>query len=252
MIIIKTQKEIEVMRIGGKRLSEIMLELGKMAEPGTNTHKIDELARKLIFDFGGVPIFEGYGGPENPYPGAVCASINSEIVHGIPRKDRVLKEGDILKIDVGMKYEGMITDMARTFPVGKISAEAQKLLDVTKESLNLGIEEIQSGKKLSDYSRAVQRYVESNGFSVVRNLVGHGVGKELHEDPQIPNYINGTRDLVWKEGMTIALEPMVNAGTSKMFLESDGWTYVTKDGKLSAHFEDTIVVTKKGSDILTR
>jgi len=240
------------MRIGGKRLSEIMLELGKMAEPGTNTHKIDELARKLIFDFGGVPIFEGYGGPENPYPGAVCASINSEIVHGIPRKDRVLKEGDILKIDVGMKYEGMITDMARTFPVGKISAEAQKLLDVTKESLNLGIEEIQSGKKLSDYSRAVQRYVESNGFSVVRNLVGHGVGKELHEDPQIPNYINGTRDLVWKEGMTIALEPMVNAGTSKMFLESDGWTYVTKDGKLSAHFEDTIVVTKKGSDILTR
>ena len=252
MIIIKTPEEIAVMREGGHILAGIMDELGKMVKPGENTHEIDELARRLIFDIGGIPIFEGYGGPENPYPGAVCASINHEIVHGIPRKDRVLKEGDLLKIDIGMKYKELITDMARTFVVDKVSPAAWKLMKATKESLDKGIGEIKAGAKLSDYSRSVEGYVRSQGFSVVRELVGHGVGRKLHEDPQIPNYTSKAKDIILKEGMTLALEPMVNEGDHKIKLEKDGWTFVTADGKLSAHFEDTVVVTKSGCEILTR
>lgn len=253
MIVIKTEKEIAIMREGGKKLSGVMEELGKMAVAGENTHEIDERARSLIFELGGIPIFEGYGGPENPYPGAVCASINSEIVHGIPRRDRVLKDGDILKIDIGMKYGGMITDMARTFAVGKISPEAHKLMKVTRECLEKGISKIRDGARLSDYGIAVDSYARSHGFSTIRELVGHGVGKKLHEDPQIPNYkITGKYDIILKEGMTLALEPMINEGTGNIKLLKDGWTYVTADGKLSAHFEDTVVVTKNGCKILTR
>ena len=252
MIIIKTQKEIDVMREGGHELARIVDELGKMARPGVSTHEIDERARALIFDFGGIPIFEGYGDPANPYPGAVCASINSEIVHGIPRKDRILKEGDILKIDIGMKYKDLITDMARTFPVGYISERAKKIISVTKKSLDLGIASIVAGKKMSEYSRTVERFVEAKGYSIIKELVGHGVGRYLHEEPQIPNYVTRGKDVVWREGMTIALEPMVNEGTHNIKLEEDGWTYVTMDGLLSAHFEDTIVITKGGVEILTR
>ncbi|MFA6047962.1 MAG: type I methionyl aminopeptidase [Parcubacteria group bacterium] len=252
MIIIKTQEEIEKMREGGHKLAEIMDEIGKAVRPGQNTHEIDELSRRLIFDIGGIPIFEGYGGPENPYPGAVCASINHEVVHGIPRKDRILKEGDVLKIDIGMKYRNLITDMARTFPVGKVSPEAWKLMKATRESLNMGISKLKAGAKLSEYSQAVESYVRANGFSVIRELVGHGVGYELHEDPQIPNYTSNAKDIILKEGMTLALEPMINVGTEKIKLQKDGWTYVTADGKLSAHFEDTIVITKGGVEILTR
>jgi methionyl aminopeptidase len=253
MIIIKTQKEIAVMRRGGKRLGEIMEELGKMAVSGQNTHEIDERARALVFEFGGVPIFEGFGDPQNPYPGAVCASINSEIVHGIPRKDRVLKDGDILKIDIGMKYEGMITDMARTFAVGRITPAAHRLMKATWECLNTGISKIRAGARLSDYGIAVDSCARSYGFSTIRELVGHGVGRELHEEPQIPNYkISGKQDIILKEGMTIALEPMINEGTGNIKLMKDGWTYATADGKLSAHFEDTVVVKKGGCEILTR
>lgn len=252
MIIIKTPEEIEVMREGGRILTGIMDKLGEMAKPGRNTHEIDKLARELVFENGSIPIFEGYGNPKNPYPAAVCTSINSEIVHGIPNKKRVLKEEDILKVDIGMKYKGLITDMSRTFTVGKVSPEAWKLLKVTRESLDIGIEKLKPGAKLSEYSAAVESYVRSNGFSVVRELVGHGVGRELHEDPQIPNYKSNGRDLVLKVGMTLALEPMVNEGTWEIKLEPDGWTYVTADGKLSAHFEDTVVITKSGCEILTR
>lgn len=252
MIIIKTPKEIGIMREGGKMLSGIMDELGRIICPGQNTHEIDELARKLIFDFGGIPIFEGYGGPENPYPGAVCTSINSEIVHGIPRKDRIIRDGDIVKLDIGMKYRGLITDMARTFPAGKLPKTSQKILDVTRESLNVGLSKLGPEKRLSDYSKAVERYVRGHGFSVIRELVGHGVGRHLHEDPQIPNYETGGKEIILKEGMTLALEPMVNEGEREIHLENDGWTYVTKDGKLSAHFEDTVVITKDGYEILTR
>ena len=163
-----------------------------------------------------------------------------------------MKEGDILKIDIGMRYGGMITDMARTFAVGKISIEAQRILDVTRECLDAGIEKIRAGASLQEYSGAVQKYVEAQGFSIVRDLVGHGVGKDLHEDPHIPNYKTGGKEIMLKEGMTLALEPMVNAGTYKIILEQDNWTYSTADGRLSAHFEDTILVTKNGAEILTR
>ncbi|HPN96728.1 MAG TPA: type I methionyl aminopeptidase [Candidatus Moranbacteria bacterium] len=252
MIIRKTPAEIGTMKKGGHILAEIMEELGKMIIPGQNTHEIDERARALIFDIGGIPIFEGYGGPENPYPGAVCVSINQEIVHGIPRRDRILKEGDIVKLDIGMKYEDLITDMARTFSCGKVAPNAHKLMKVTKESLEKGLKKIKAGVNLSEYSVAVDSYVRSFGFSTVRELVGHGVGRELHEDPQIPNYKNGGKDVILKEGMTLALEPMINEGKPDIKLEKDGWTYATKDGKLSAHFEDTVVVTKGGCEILTR
>lgn len=252
MIIIKTSEEIEIMREGGRKLAEIMEEIGKIINPGISTSEIDKLVRKLVFANSAVAVFEGYGGPENPYPGAVCTSINSEIVHGIPSKDRIIKEGDLVKIDIGMKYKGLITDMARTFPAGKISPKAYKLMKITKESLGLGIEKIKAGAKLSDYSITVDSYVRSFGFSTVKELVGHGVGRELHEDPQIPNYKTKAREIILKEGMTLALEPMINEGTHKIILAPDGWTFVTKDGKLSCHFEDTILVTRNGAEILTR
>jgi methionyl aminopeptidase len=252
MVIIKSEKEIGLMREGGNILWQIMGELAKLVVPGRNTHEIDELARKLIFRHGGTPVFEGYGPADNPYPAVVCVSLNSEIVHGIPRRDRIIQEGDIIKLDIGMKYKGLITDMARTFPAGTISPVAHKLMKTTQEGLDAGIATIKEGARLSDYSRAVDSYVRSRGFSIVRELVGHGVGRELHEDPQIPNYRFKGHDLILKEGMTLALEPMVNEGTHRIRLMSDGWTFVTTDGKLSCHFEDTVVVTKSGVQILTR
>lgn len=253
MIIIKSQKEIEIMRVGGKILAFVMEQMGNNVAPGKNTFEIDALGEKLILEAGGTPIFKGYGKESgNPFPATICASINDEIVHGIPSKNRILREGDIFKIDIGMRYKGMITDMARTFAVGKISTEAQKILDVTRVCLNIGIEKIKAGKPLSDYSIAVQQYVEAQGFSVVRDLVGHGVGKKLHEDPHIPNYKSNEKEIILKDGMTLALEPMINIGTYRIKLGQDGWTYVTADGKLSAHFEDTVVVTGRGAEILTR
>ncbi len=252
MIIIKSKKEIEAMREGGIILAEIMNRLGEMVVPGNNTEEINKLAKKLVFDMNGVPVFEGYGDPKNPYPAAVCVSINEEIVHGIPSSARIIKNGDIVKLDIGMKYENLITDMARTFPAGEISADVQKLLNATKESLNEGIKIIKAGVKLSDYSRTIEHYVKLQGFSVVRELVGHGVGKKLHEDPYIPNFDMHGKEVILQAGMALALEPMVNAGTRYIKLLKDGWTYVTKDGKLSAHFEDTILVTENGAEILTR
>lgn len=252
MIIIKTPEEIAVMREGGHKLAAIMAELEKIIRPGQNTHEIDKLARKLVFDIGGIPIFEGFGEPDNPYPAAVCTSINNEIVHGIPRHDRIIAEGDLVKLDIGMKYKNMVTDMARTFAAGKIPENAYKLMKTTKESLDQGIKKLRAGGKLGDYSEAVEGYVCSRGFSVVRELIGHGVGHELHEDPQIPNYKTHGKETKLKEGMTLALEPMINEGTPKIKLMKDGWTYETVDGKLSAHFEDTVVITKGGCEILTR
>ncbi|MFA5961635.1 MAG: type I methionyl aminopeptidase [Parcubacteria group bacterium] len=252
MIIIKSKKEIELMREGGQLLGQIMERLGEIIVPGQNTFEINKLARKLVFDSGGFPIFEGYGEPGNTFPAAVCTSINNEIVHGIPKKSRIIREGDLVKLDIGMKYKGMITDMARTFPAGKIGSEAQEILDATKKCLDEGIKIIKSGAKLTDYGKAVESCAKAHGFSVVRDLVGHGVGRELHEDPQIPNYLTHMREIVLQEGMTLALEPMINAGTHYIKIMKDGWTYATKDGKLSAHFEDTVVVTKNGVEILTR
>lgn len=252
MIIIKNEKEIDAMRRGGKILAQIMNEIGKSIEAGKNTLELDQLAERLVFDNGGTPAFKGYGDKSNPFPATICSSINYEIVHGIPSVERIIKAGDIVKIDMGMKYEGMITDMARTFPVGEISAEAKSIMNATREGLNVGIAKIRAGAKMSEYSIAVENYVKKFGFSVVRDLVGHGVGKILHEDPQIPNYNWGGKDIVFQAGMTLALEPMINEGTYKIKLGSDGWTYETEDSKLSAHFEDTVLVRKGGCEILTR
>lgn len=254
MISVKSQNEIELMRKGGKILAGIMKKLEKKIAPGISTKALDKLAEELVFANGGIPAFKGYGGDTgNPFPATLCTSINSEIVHGIPNEKRILKEGDILKIDIGMKYEELFTDMARSFPVGKISNEAKKLIEVTEQSFREGVKNIKEGSMLSDYSKAVQKYVESFGFSVVRNLVGHGVGIELHEDPYIPNYYETKKyqDFKLSAGMTLALEPMVNAGKHITVLGKDGWVFMTKDGSLSAHYENTIVVTENGVEVLT-
>jgi methionyl aminopeptidase len=252
MIIIKNDKEIEAMRRGGKILAEIMSEIGKEIAPGKNTLQLDQLAERLVFDNGGEPAFKGQGEKNNPYPFTICSSINDEVVHGLPNRETIICEGDIVKIDIGMKRENLITDMTRTFEVGTVSPEAHKLVRATKEALDAGIGKIKAGAKLSEYSSTVESYAHSRGFSVVHELVGHGVGRILHEDPQIPNYKWNMKDVILKEGMTLALEPMINEKKREIKLADDGWTYVTQDGGLSAQFEDTVVVRKGGCEILTR
>ncbi len=262
MVTIKKTKEIEAMREGGRKLAEIMSELEKKVRTivhttvrtKISTFDLDKLAEKLVFRTGGKPSFKGYGdGTSKPFPSTLCVSLNNEVVHGVPRKNKILKNGDILKIDIGMKYKDMYVDMARSFPVGNVSGQARKLIDVTGKSLDIGIKELKAGNNLSNYSKTVQRYVERNGFSVIRRLVGHGVGHAVHEDPQAPNFYNKKyRDLELRSGMTLALEPMVNEGDYEIVLDDDGLTFKTKDGKLSAHFEDTVVITEKGAEILTR
>lgn len=254
MITIKTQEEIEVLREGGRILAGIMDELEKNIQSGKSAAEIDALARKLIEKNGGKPSFLGYpNGAGKRFSFAVCFSRNSEVVHGEAVKNKIIAAGDLVKIDIGMEYKKMFTDMARTFAVGTVLRTAQKLLDATRESLDVGIEKLRAGNKLSDYSKAVQRHIEASGFSVVRNLVGHGVGYAVHEDPQIPNYYNrGYKEVILKAGMVLALEPMVNEGGFETVLAKDGWTFKTKDGKISAHFEDTVVITETGAEILTR
>lgn len=241
------------MREGGKILAEIMRQLEKAIFPGQNTASLDKLAARLVFANGGEAVFKNFGKESgNPYPGNICASLNSEIVHGIPDKKRKMQKGDILKIDIGMRYKGMITDMARTFLIEPVAPDAKKIAQVAEQSFWEGVKKIKAGAQLSGYSRAVQKFVESRGFSVVRNLVGHGVGKELHEDPYVPNYYTKKdQDLRLEEGMTLALEPMVNVGSFHTVLEKNGWVFKTKDGKLSAHYENTILVTKDGAEVLT-
>jgi len=253
MITIKSKKEIEAMREGGRILAGIMEKIAKEIASGKNTKDLDKLAEELVFASGGTPSFKGYGGDgEWGFPATICASINDEVVHGIPAKDKILKDGDILKVDIGMKYKGLHTDMARTFAVGEVSAETKKLIKVTEHSFWGAVKKMGPGKMLSEYSKAAQKYVEQNGFSVVRNLVGHGVGKDLHEDPQIPNYYNKKyQDVKLTPGMTLALEPMVNAGGFETMLGHDGWVFITKDGSLSAHYENTILITEKGVEVLT-
>lgn len=242
------------MREGGKILASIMERLVLEVESGKNTLELDKLAQELILKAGGDPAFKGYGKENgNPFPGTICASFNDEVVHGIPGEEKVLKNGDILKIDIGMGYKGFFTDMARTIEVGEVRDEVKKLINVTEECFWKGISELGPGKMLSGYSKAVQKCAEENGFSVVRNLVGHGIGKNLHEDPYVPNYYNRKyEDVELRPGMTLALEPMVNAGKFETKLGSDGWTFKTKDGLPSAHYENTIAITKSGVEILTQ
>lgn len=251
---LKNEKQLDALRESGKRLAQVMKLLSENITPGISTGELDALAEAKIKQLGGIPIFKGYGASHGkPFPASVCTSINDEVVHGIPSMNRKLKEGDLIKLDMGLRFDGMVSDMARTFPVGSVSKDAYKIMDVTRESLEQGIARLKIGARLSDYAQAVQSYVESQGCSVVRELVGHGVGFELHEDPYIPNYVSKKMDdVLFREGMAIALEPMINLGKYHVKIGKDGWTFVTVDGSLSAHFEDTIIFSKNGVEIVTR
>ncbi len=232
----------------GKIAAKTLKILERNIRPGVQTSYLNELAENFIINQKARPAFKGYRG----FPAGLCVSINDEVVHGLPSEKRVLTEGDIVSLDLGVEYQGFFSDVAATFPVGKISALAQKLIKVTQEALQAGIAQCQPGNYLFDISASIQMMVESNGFSVVRQLVGHGIGRQLHEDPQVPNYGEAGKGLQLEEGMTFAIEPMVNAGGYQVEVLSDGWTVVTADGSLSAHFEHTVAITKNGPLILTK
>lgn len=247
MITIKSQKEIDLMRHAGKIVAGAHALVGEMIKPGVTTQELDHAVEQYIRDAGAIPTFKGYGG----FPNSICASINEVVVHGIPEKRR-LQDGDIISIDIGATYNGYIGDAAVTHGVGNISDEAEKLIRVTRESFYQGISYAKDGFRLSDISNAIQKYVEDNGFSVVRDYVGHGVGKQMHEDPPIPNYGPKGRGPRLRQGMTLAIEPMVNAGTFDVVTLKDGWTVVTTDGQLSSHYEHTILITGTGApELLT-
>ncbi|WP_457568668.1 type I methionyl aminopeptidase [Desulfurobacterium sp.] len=247
-IILKTPEEIARLRSAAALTMEILLKICEAVEPGVSALDIDKLARSYCKDYGVKPAFLGYAG----FPGAICVSVNDEVVHGLPTKKKVFKEGDIVSLDFGVIKDGFYGDVAVTLSVGKVSENAERLLRVTRESLYKGIEQALPGKKLIDISRAVQRYVEGHGFSVVRDYAGHGLGRSLHEDPQITNYVyKGYPDITLQPGMTFAIEPMVNEGTYKVKVKRDRWTVVTKDGKLSAHFEHDVAITENGYIILS-
>ena len=247
MIHLKSFKEIEIMRRANQIIAETREVLRPMIKPGVSTYDLDRVADETIRSKGAKSAFRGYRG----FPAAICVSINEEVVHGIPNKKRILKEGDILGLDMGTIYQGYYGDSAMTFPVGAISEEAARLLQITEESLHLGIKEARPGGRLYDIGAAVQEHAEKAGFSVVRDFVGHGIGQQLHEEPQVPNYGQRGRGMVLQAGMVLAIEPMINAGSPDVKIKQDGWTAVTKDGKLSAHFEHSIAITEKGPVILS-
>ena len=246
MIIKKTPEEIDRMAAAGSVLVRTMNLLSAKIRPGVTTKELDQAAERFIRSQGATPAFKGYRG----FPGSICASPNSMIVHGIPGPYKLAK-GDILSVDIGVVLDGWVADAARTFPVGPISPVAQKLLDVTEQSLMVAVPACAAGNRLGDIGHAVQQHVEGAGLSVVRSLVGHGIGRDMHEEPQIPNYGQPGTGVALEEGMVLAVEPMVNMGGPEVETLSDGWTAVTKDGSLSAHFEHTIAVTEDGPEILT-
>jgi methionyl aminopeptidase len=246
MIPIKLKEEITIMAEGGKILARTLKELEKKVKPGITTKELDELAEELIFKSGGEPNFKGHEG----FPATLCTSINEELVHVVPSQ-RKLKEGDILSLDIGMKYRGYHSDMAVTLPVGKISLEAQRLIRVTKKALKRGIKKVRPGNTFGDIGNTIQRYVESQGFNVVRDLCGHGIGRELHEEPKILNYGKRHTGPEIREGMVFCLEPMVTAGDWKLKKSEDGYGFEPKDGSLSCHFEHMMAVTKNGVKVLT-
>lgn len=248
MIVIRSAEELSILREANRIVARILGELAEIIEPGVSTEALDDKAERMIREAGGKPAFKGYRG----YPKAICASINEQVVHGIPAPDVVLKENDIISIDVGITYKGYVGDTAATYPVGEISDEKQRLIRVTRESLHEGIKQARAGMRLSDISHAVQSHVEKGGFSVVRDFVGHGIGQKMHEEPQIPNFGKPNMGPRLEPGMVLAIEPMVNAGAYDVVVLKDRWTAVTKDGKPSAHFEHSIVVTEGEAEILSQ
>jgi methionyl aminopeptidase len=247
LIVRKSAAEVARIAAAGRVLAECLDMLAAAVRPGVTTGELDRLADSFIRDHGGVPTFLGYRG----FPGAICASPNDMVVHGIPGRHRI-DEGDLLSLDVGVTLDGYVADSAISLSVGTAAAEAQRLMDVTRESLEAGLAECRTGRRLGDVSHAVQEVVEAAGFSVVRSLVGHGVGRTMHEDPQIPNYGEPGRGPRLEEGMVFAIEPMVNAGGHEVYVADDGWSIYTSDGSLSAHFEHTVAVTRDGPKVLTR
>jgi methionyl aminopeptidase len=249
MIVRKSAQELEVMARAGEVVAETLALLGKHAQPGTTTGELDRIADEFIRSRGGVPTFKGYRGPY-PYPASICTSPNEIVVHGIPNGYE-LAQGDVLSVDVGVTLDGFVADSAYTFPIGEVDSEAEQLLEVGEAALRAGIEHAQAGGRLTDISHAVQRVTEEAGFSVVRSLVGHGVGRDMHEDPQIPNFGEPGRGPTLAPGMTLAIEPMITAGGYDIVVRPDQWTIATADGSLAAHFEHTVSVTEEGPRILT-
>lgn len=248
MIILKSKREIDIMREANQIVADTHKLLSEKLKAGMTTAELDKIADEYIRSRGAVPSFKGYQG----FPASICISINEEVVHGIPDNHRIIKDGDIVSVDIGTFFEGFNGDAARTYPVGEVSEVAKKLLDVTEKSLLTGIEKALIGNRLFDISHAVQEYVEANGFSVVRDYVGHGIGRKMHEDPQIPNFGPAGKGPKLKNGMTLAIEPMVNVGGFEVETLEDGWTVVTEDRTLSAHFEHTIAITNHGVEILSQ
>lgn len=266
--IVKTKDEIEIIREGGRRLSLVLREIIDSVKPGVSTSDLDQLAEKLILECGGTPSFKGYKIRETkiPYPGSICTSVNDEVVHGIPRAEKILRMGDIIGVDIGMRWPsdismrgaggqkkgGLYTDMAVTVGVGKISTEAERLLRATEEALQIGIRAVRAGVTTGDVGHAIEQYLKKGKFGIVRDLAGHGVGYQLHEEPLIPNYGKSGTGMKLVEGMVIAIEPMATLGGWRIVLDQDEWTFRTEDGSLAAHFEHTIAVAAGGSDVLTK
>jgi len=246
VITLKTKDEIEIMRQAGRIVAETLTMVGENIKPGITTLELDRMVEEFILSQNAIPAFKNYHG----YPASACISINEEVVHGIPGK-REVKEGDIVSVDVGSIYENFYGDSARTFAVGEISKEKAQLMEITQKCLMAGIDKARNGNKLGQISAAVQQIADEHGYGVVRQLVGHGIGRKLHEDPQVPNYGTGDEGPILKSGMVIAIEPMINMGTYEVKAMPDGWTFVTADGLPSAHFEHTVVITENEADILT-
>lgn len=253
-IILKKKSEIDLMRRAGQIVGYVLDAMAEMVKPGVTTAQLDEVAEKIIRQHGAVPSFKGY--PHrgvNDFPASICASINQEIVHGIPNPQRVLQEGDIISIDVGTIYKGYQGDAATTLAVGQVSEPARRLMEATQAALQMGIAQAWAGNRTGDIARAIETFARSQGYQVVREYTGHGIGRDMHEEPQVPNYYDAQmRDYLLRPGMTLALEPMLNAGTWKTRVLGDGWTVETADGELSAHYEHTIVITEGEPEILTK
>ena len=247
MIELKTDREIEIIRSNGKILARALKLLEENIRPGTKTKELNRLAEDFITQQGAYPAFKGYRG----FPSSICVSIDEEVVHGIPG-ERALEQGQIVSVDIGVLKDGYYADAARTYSVGEIPEKSRKLVDITREALECAVDSVKEGKHLSDVSHAIQSLVERNGFSVVRDLVGHGIGKKMHEEPQIPNFGEPGQGVMLKKGMVFAIEPMVNVGSWEIDTKDDHWTIVTRDGSLSAHFEHTVAVTENGAEILTK
>jgi methionyl aminopeptidase len=255
-ITLRSRREIDLMRKAGAVVADVLLKLKEIAEPGTTTAWLDSVALQMTADVGAEALFKGVRSPvaRIPFPGAICASINEQVVHGIPSEDAKLKNGDILSIDFGVRLNGYCADAAVTIAIGEISENRRKLMDVTKRVLNIAIEKSAPTVRWSQVAAEMQRYAESAGFSVVKDFVGHGIGRKMHEEPRVPNFVSDellTNDIILAEGMVLAVEPMINVGTSAVRTLKNGWTVVTRDGKSSAHFEHTIVILKNGCEVLT-